>query len=79
MVADWKYIVFISDLGVEYPVLFPPFIGHTCMVGPDRVPISAGFIRQSKGRLIAHGSSLSLKLSSRPEDTKLLNRFISKS
>ena len=79
-----KYIVTQQTDGTEEIFIFPRSVNHNCMAEAlerirdktwgdwkrvTRKPISAGFVENGK----CVGMSETLKLKSRPEDTKLLS------
>lgn len=81
-----KYIVTKTDEGEEEIFLFPNSVNHDCMIDSIshmknqshgswkrivRTPVSAGFVFNGE----CSGKSESLKLSSRPEDSTLLEEF----
>lgn len=66
-----KYIIFEKD----EPVIFSALINHrdmAQMVG--KKPVSAGFVHLQDGEFGAGGSSFTLNLDSRPEDTEIIKR-----
>jgi len=85
MMTDMKYIVTTSDEGNEEIFLFPSDIEHVCMAEALsriknqsdgnwtrvlRTPVSAGFVSKDGS---CYGKSITLELSSREIDSKLLN------
>ena len=78
MNSNWKYVVFEGDLGIEYPVIFPPYTNHSSIRDLSGKAISAGFVIFEDGILIPYGESVTLKLKSRPKDQKLLNKLFEK-
>lgn len=80
-----KYVVmFDFELDIEIPYVFPECINHVDFVKsivqePMHAshPVSAGFcLIDRQGQYVTYGNSISLNLSSRPDDAKLLNRFL---
>lgn len=70
-----KYIIFERN-GLEFPVLFPDhFVGHDQIKGTfSDKPVAAGKWYLGDGRIMASGSSVSLGLKSRPEDSELITK-----
>ena len=67
-----KYII-IKHAGTEVPLVFSPVLSHKQVAGMTEVK-SAGYCELNiAGRWVAGGSSDSLGLSSRPQDTDILN------
>ena len=68
--------------GREQVVIFPFEIQHAAMLAclaqkHDRVtPISAGFVQGDAEKLWAGGESLTLELSSRPQDVERIRAFL---
>ena len=70
-----KYII-IKHAGTEVPVVFSPVLSHKQMAGMTEVE-SAGYCELDiAGLWVAGGSSDSLGLSSRPQDTDILNAYL---
>ena len=73
-----KYIAYDAPLAEEI-VMFSPMISHenmATMMGLTEV-LGAGFVRMSEsGELMCYGSSFTLQVKSRPEDTDLLKRML---
>mgnify|MGYP006276446335 CR=1 FL=1 len=72
-----KYIVYETDLA-DTCVMFPTWVSHAEMAANLGHVLGAGFVDISvadDGQVLftAHGSSTSLGVSSRPEDSQLLN------
>lgn len=82
--ADWKYVMFADKNGVETPILFPGSLAHKDVADaivnealrnpkvPYITPVSAGFIPALQ-ILSAEGMSETLRMHSKPEDTKTIN------
>lgn len=74
-----KYIIFTGTLHAE-PVIFPMVQQHDDMAEAlkDRCgkPVSAGFVDITDGVMSAHGESDSLGISSRPQDSQIINLFL---
>ena len=75
----FKYIVLVSELFGEYPIIFPGFIAHTtgAQSFPGK-PISVGSVEYVNGELRCSGESTSLRLHSWVKDNNLLNKLIRK-
>jgi len=85
-----KYVCFINeDANIEEIFLFPKVVHHDCFSEDidfmrnqsygdwnriARRPVSAGFVRFVGGKVVCFGRSETLKLSSRPIDTEILNK-----
>ncbi len=77
---DMKYIVIMKGDGAEGPVIFSSLDQHADMalklMGPNDTVIGAGFITYTKDGVQCWGSSVSLKIKSRPEqDSRIINHF----
>jgi len=72
----FKYIM-VEQNELDCPVLFPPWIEHDNMALKFRGKVlSAGFVAQNDlGEIYTHGKSTSLKVSSRPEDTEIIQKL----
>lgn len=70
-----KYVVILSQFGIEQPIIFPAILGHLEASNRCKV-VSAGFvsIRPEGDRLVcnAWGESGTLKVKSRPVDSALI-------
>jgi hypothetical protein len=67
-----KYII-IKHAGMEVPLVFSPVLSHKHVAGMTKVE-SAGYCQLDiAGRWVAGGSSDSLDLCARPQDTDILN------
>ena len=70
-----KYII-IKHAGREVPLVFSPVLSHKQVAGMTEVE-SAGYCELNiAGLWVAGGSSESLGLSSRPQDTDILNECL---
>ncbi len=68
-----KYIILYEE---ELPVLFNPIIQHS-EIGIMKRVISAGFCsRNDDGTYSVWGESISLKVKSRPEDAKIIEKYL---
>jgi hypothetical protein len=71
-----KYVMLRLDGGELLPVLFPEFMQHTHMA--QSVPatvVSAGRVYLGNGKVIAGGASSSLNVSSREEDSGIIQAY----
>ncbi|ANY82521.1 hypothetical protein BB934_30015 (plasmid) [Microvirga ossetica] len=71
-----KYVMFRLDGGELLPLLFPEFMQHSQM--PHTVPatvVSACRVSLEAGKLIADGASSSLNVSSREEDSGIIQAY----
>ncbi len=71
-----KYVMLRLDSGDLLPVLFPEFMEHAEMA--QSVPatvVSAGRVYLENGKLVARGSSASLGLSSREQDSEIIQGY----
>ena len=71
-----KYVMLRLDGGELLPLLFPEFMQHAHMAPlvPATV-VSAGHTYLEDGKFIAHGASSSLKVSSREEDSGIIQAY----
>jgi hypothetical protein len=73
-----KYII-VNNMGIECPIVFSPLLKHSDILVEGKT-VSAGFCFQKKGlgelSYETYGKSVSLNLSSRPEDAEILNKLI---
>ncbi len=71
-----KYVMLRLESGEVLPVIFPEFMQHAHIAGsvPATV-VSAGRVRLEHGNIIAHGSSSSLGVSSREEDSQIMQTY----
>ena len=76
--TDPKYIIFDNGLD-DIAIVFPNAVQHATiedMMG-SWAARSAGFVRiGADGQCVAHGESLSLKLKSQEEDSKILTKML---
>jgi hypothetical protein len=71
-----KYVMLRLDSGELLPLLFPEFMQHAHMA--QSVPatvVSAGYADLEDGKIIAHGASSSLNVSSREEDSGIIQAY----
>ena len=71
-----KYVMLRLDGGELLPLLFPEFMQHSHMA--QAVPatvVSAGHVYLEDGRIIARGASSSLEVSSRDEDSGIIQAY----
>lgn len=70
-----KYVIFEDGLGDEIVILFPILARHADIASSLKArlgkPIAAGFV-SFQPEFHAHGNSLSLKLTSREGDSRLI-------
>ena len=71
-----KYVMLRLESGELLPVIFPEFMQHAHIAGsvPATV-VSAGRVRLEGGNIVAHGSSSSLGVSSREEDSQIMQTY----
>ena len=71
-----KYVMLKLDSGELLPLLFPEFMQHAHMA--QSVPatvVSAGSVHLEDGMIIAGGASSSLNVSSREEDSGIIQAY----
>jgi hypothetical protein len=71
-----KYVMLKLDSGELLPLLFPEFMQHSQMA--QSVPatvVSAGRVYLEHGKIIARGASSSLDISSREEDSEIIQGY----
>jgi hypothetical protein len=71
-----KYVMLKLDSGELLPLLFPEFMQHSHMA--QSVPaavVSAGRVSLEDGKIIARGASSSLNVSSREEDSEIIQTY----
>jgi hypothetical protein len=71
-----KYVMLKLDSGELLPLLFPDFMQHSHMA--QSVPatvVSAGHVYLEGGKIIARGASSSLQVSSRDEDSGIIQDY----
>lgn len=71
-----KYVMLKLDGGELLPLLFPEFMQHSTLAqaGPATV-VSAGRIYLEDGKIVARGASSSLEVSSRDEDSEIIQGY----
>ena len=71
-----KYVMLRLDSGDLLPLLFPEFMQHAQMARtvPATV-VSAGWVYLENGTLVARGSSASLGVSSREQDSEIIQGY----
>ena len=72
-----KYVMLRLDSGDLLPVIFPEFMQHSNIASsvPASV-VSAGRVYMEDGKIIARGSSSSLGVSSRVEDSEIIQGYL---
>jgi hypothetical protein len=71
-----KYVMLKLDGGELLPLLFPEFMQHAHMA--QSVPaavVSAGRVYLEDGKIVARGASSSLNVSSREEDSGIIQAY----
>ena len=71
-----KYVMLKLDGGEVLPLLFPDFMQHSQMA--QSVPatvVSAGRVHLADGKIIVRGASSSLDVSSREEDSEIIQAY----
>ncbi len=71
-----KFVMLKLDGGELLPVLFPEFMPHSHIA--QAVPatvVSAGRVHLEDGRIVARGSSSSLGIASREEDSQIIQGY----
>ena len=72
-----KYVMLKLESGDPLPLIFPEFVQHSQIA--QSVPaavMSAGRVFLEDGRLVARGGSASLGLSSRAQDTEVIEGYL---
>jgi len=70
-----KYII-VDDMGMELPVVFCEILDHNSVAGERKV-LSAGFcVRNDDGTYQVWGGSTTLKMSSKPADSDIIQHGI---
>ena len=72
-----KYVMLKLDGGELLPLLFPEFMRHSDMA--QSVPatvVSAGRVYLEDGKIVARGASSSLEVSSRDEDSGIIQGYL---
>ena len=71
-----KYVMLRLDGGDLVPLLFPEFMQYSLMAHPvPATVVSAGRVSLEAGKLIADGASSSLNVSSREEDSGIIQAY----
>ncbi len=72
-----KYVMLKLDGGELLPLLFPEFMQHSHIAGavPAAV-VSAGRVYLKEGKIVASGASASLSVSSRQEDSGIIQAYL---
>jgi hypothetical protein len=71
-----KYVMLRLDGGVLLPLLFPEFMQHSHIAqSVPAIVVSAGRVRLEDGKIIAHGTSSSLNVLSRNEDSEIIQAY----
>jgi hypothetical protein len=71
-----KYVMLKLESGELLPLLFPEFMQHSHMA--QSVPatvVSAGHVYLEDGKIVARGVSSSLEVSSRDEDSGIIQAY----
>ncbi len=71
-----KYVMLKLDGGELLPLLFPDFMQHAHIA--QSVPatvVSAGHVYLEDGKIVARGASSSLEVSSREEDSSIIQAY----
>jgi hypothetical protein len=71
-----KFVMLKLDGGELLPVLFPEFMQHSHIA--EAVPatvVSAGRVYLEAGKIVARGASSSLGISSRAEDSQIIQGY----
>ncbi len=71
-----KYVMLKLEGGELLPLLFPEFMQHSHMA--QAVPasvVSAGHVYLEDGKIVARGASSSLEVSSRDEDSGIIQAY----
>ncbi len=72
-----KYVMLKLDRGELLLLLFPEFMQHSAIA--QAVPatvVSAGHVYLEDGKIVAHGASSSLEVTSRDEDSEVLQIYL---
>ena len=71
-----KYVMLRLDRGDLLPLLFPEFMQHAEMAqSVSATIVSAGRVYLENGKLVARGSSASLGISSREQDSAIIQSY----
>ena len=72
-----KYVMLKLDSGELLPVLFPEFMQHSAMAQAVLATVvSAGRVYLEDGKIVARGASSSLEVSSRDEDSEIIQSYL---
>ncbi len=72
-----KYVMLKLDSGELLPLLFPEYMQHSTMA--QSVPatvVSAGRVYLEDGKIVASGASSSLEVTSRDEDSEIIQSYL---
>jgi hypothetical protein len=71
-----KYVMLKLDSGELLPLLFPEFMQHSQIArSVPAAVVSAGRVYLVDGKIIARGASSSLDVSSREEDSEIIQAY----
>lgn len=71
-----KYVMLRLDGGELLPLLFPEFMQHSHMAqAVPAIVVSAGHVYLKDGKIVACGASSSRELSSRDEDSGIIQAY----
>ena len=70
-----KYVMLRLDSGDLLPLLFPEFMQHAEMAQSVPATESAGRVYAENGKLVARGSSASLVVSSREQESEIIQGY----
>ncbi len=72
-----KYVILRLDRGDLLPLIYPEFMQHSNMASSiSATVVSAGRVYVEDGKIIARGSSSSLGVSSREEDSEIIQGYL---
>ena len=72
-----KYVMLKLDGGELLPLLFPEFMQHADMArSVPATVVSAGHVHLEDGKIVASGASSSLEVSSRDEDSGIIQGYL---
>lgn len=72
-----KYVMLKLESGALMPLLFPEFMQHSHMA--QSIPatvVSAGRVSLEDGKVVVRGSSSSLSVSSREQDSQIIQTYL---
>ncbi len=74
-----KYVMLRLESGDLLPVIFPEFMQHSHVAGsiPATV-VSAGRVYLENGSIVARGTSKSLGVSSREQDSQIIQNYFAR-